>query len=279
MNTTCGIHPLVHIATRFDSLEKTAKISYRIIDIAALITKEISEPFSLLASQIKDLVFAIESTRFFGITHQLAFPNEKGIYFFQENTKVKSAERVFLSAHTALKLLEGANRVNLIKLGIIASYSIGYVSIFRYCLEGTILSYYFFGNWDARRRISAAKEDLLVAASKIEKWQARRRTDMADINSVNLKLKKWETIKYNLNVDLTNAWIKIAMTFAKIILISSAVTLATLNITSTPWLLYILSLGTASDAIGLAGIFYAEYHPHKDPSLTRKKIYATKIWF
>lgn len=258
-----GIHLVAHVATHFDSLEKTAKISYRIIDIAALITGKISEPFSSLAAQIKDLVFAIESTRFFGITHQLAFPNEKGSYFFQENTKVKCAERVFLSAHTALKLLAGADRVNLIKLGIIASYSIGYVSVFRYFLEATILSYYFFGNWDARRRVSAAKEKLSVAACKIEKWQERLRTGMADTGRVNLKIKKWEATKYNLNVDKTNAWIKIAMTFAKIILISSAVTLAVLNIASAPWLLYLLTLGTVSDAIGLAGIFYAEYHPYR----------------
>jgi len=272
MNTTflcChyGINAMAHTATHFDSLEKAAKISHRMIDIAALAGR-ISEPFSILTAQIKDLVLAIESTRFFGITHQLAFPDEKGCYFFQENTKVKCAERVFLSAHTALKLLVGADRVNLIKLGIIASYSIGYVSIFRYFLEGTILSYYFFGNWDARGKVSATQERLSMAIGKIEKWKDRQQTSMAGTERTHLKLKKWEAIKYNLNVDQTNAWIKIAVTLSKMVLISSAVALAVLNITSAPSLLYLLTLGTVSDVIGLAGIFYAEYHPYRRIAVT-----------
>lgn len=255
------------VSTRFDCLEKTAKISYRIIDIAAILKEGCSAPFALLSSQIKDLVLCIESTRFFTTAPPLIFRDNKGQFFFQTNPKLKSAERISIVFHTALKAIQGAERVGLIRLGTIATYALGHVPIFRWMIEGTIWMFYFFGAWDSTREIRDLQKTSIIARHKINKYQQSPQTlpevlhAFSDRNIKNKcqKLEKWKIVKVNLHIDLTKAWMKIAANVSKLILITLALTFAVMCMETMPCQLTLLTLGTFSDLIGLTRIFYIEY--------------------
>jgi hypothetical protein len=251
-----GIDACSHIATHFDSLEKAAKISYRIIDIAALLIVGISPSFKMLSSQIKDTILIIETTRFFPISFPLFFPNETGKRFFQIKTKIQVAERVALAAHLVFKLAYGLDRVKLITLGIIGTYAIGYIPLFRWLAEGLILSYNVFGALDGALALSRAVKKLESCQGKIDKWKMRHQIQSQDKKN---KLRKWEDIQRVLCFDRNKASLQLIATVSKIILITVAVSLAAINLVTFSGQLTVLSLGIISDLLGLARIFYNEF--------------------
>lgn len=254
-----GIAGCSHIAAHFDSLEKAAKISYRVIDIAALLIVGISPSFTVLSSQIKDTILIIESTRFFPISFPLFFPNEAGKRFFQIKTKIQIAERIALAAHLVFKLAYGLDRVKLIALGIIGTYAIGYITLFRWLAEGLILSYNVFGALDGALALSRAGKKLESCQGKIDKWKMRHQIQSLDNNRSLNKLRKWEDIQRALRFDRNKASLQLIATVSKIILITVAVSLAAINLVTFSGQLTVLSLGIISDSFGLARIFFNEY--------------------
>jgi hypothetical protein len=248
-----------HIATHFDSLEKAAKITYRVIDIALLLMHDLSQSFSLLSTQIKELVLVIESTRFFPVSYPLFFADEKGKRFHQNKTGIQTIEKVSLSAHLVFKIGFVLEKVELIALGVISSYKIGYLTLYRWLAEGCILSYNFFGTIDGILSLNATERHLSRCQEKIDKWKSREHISNYDVDRVVDKLRKWESAKDALYIERNKAWLKIAATISKFILITTAVGLIAINHVSFAGQMMILSLGIISDLIGLTRIFYNEY--------------------
>jgi len=259
-----SIQPCAKIGTDFYPMEKTSKIAYRMIDLQEILTKSFDTALTLFSSQIKELVLMIESTRFFCVSFPLFFGDKSGKSFFENKTILQCAEKISITSHLALKTIFGADRLGLIRLGTIATYAIGYMPIFKWALEGTIMLYNFFGSWEGWRKLTDAKAKLQIACKKIEKWTQRLANPIAIQNDCEkncFKQRKWETIKSNLELDRTRAWFKIAATLSKFILIAFAVFLAATNIWNVTCHLTILSLGIFSDAVGLTGFFHQEYYP------------------
>lgn len=249
---TCqyGISGAAQLATHFYPLEKVSKIGYRIIDLTNMFMENPRAPFILLSSQIKDLVLVIESTRFFCVSFPLFFRDKKGISFLQEKSKLQCAERMTLTFHLVLKSLFGADRAGLIRLGLIGSYALGNLPVFRWMVEGSILMYNFFGAWDSSKILINVNEQLHGIPTKINS-EASQKNDSKD--------RKWTIIKNGLLFDQTKAELKIAATVSKLTLIIFAVSLASLNISNVFCQVVILSLGIISDGIGLTSFFYQEY--------------------
>jgi hypothetical protein len=246
-----GIEGSSKIATHFYPLEKAAKISYRVIDLTALFIKNLPLPFLSLSSQIKDLILTIESTRFFCVSFPLFFKDKQGKTFFQTRNWIQCAERITLTAHLTLKTMAGADRVGLIRLGRIGTYALGNMPIFRWALEGFILMYNFFGSLDASKELHLLKNKIAAIQNKMQ------HTPPEQLES---KQRKWESKKNNLQFQQTKAWLKIAATVSKLVLITFAVSLAAVNIANTPCLLVILSLGVISDGIGMLSFYHQEYY-------------------
>src|SRR5690606_26568787 len=121
------------------------------------------------------------------------------------------------------------------KLGIICSYAIGHVSLFRYTLEGFILLFNIFGIWDGVRKFSAARTGLDRSEAKIAKWSARKnslmqKSHLRSITSkwtdqrIECKQRKWKLEHYSKHIDHTKACFKIAAKVSKFALIVFAVT-------------------------------------------------------
>lgn len=253
-----------HIATHFNSLEKACKITYRVIDMAVLLFQQkVSSSFRLLSSQIKDVILVLESTRFFPVAYPMLYPDDKGRSFFETKTQLQIAEKVSLSAHLVFKLAGGLDRVGLIKLGVLATYTVGKLTLFRWLAESLILAYNFFGAVDGTVAYKATAEKLTRCQEKIEKWNCRAQNPEFNQKRACVKLKKWENVQGALNVEQNKAWLKVAATASKFALIVFAVTLAAI----TSQVIFacemtILSLGIISDGFGLASIFYQEYFAH-----------------
>jgi len=248
-----------HIATHFDSLEKAAKITYRVLDIATLLFNDLSLSLALINTQIKELVLVIESTRFFPVSYPLFISNENGKRFFQIKTKIQTIEKVSLSAHLIFKIAIVLEKVELIALGIISTYTIGYLTLFRWLAEGLILSYNFFGAVDGTIAFKSAANNLVHCQDKIDKWKIREQIPGYDQDRAIEKTRKWENVKETLYIDKNKAWLKIAATVSKFILITTAVGLAAINHVSFVGQMLILNLGIISDLVGLTRIFYHEY--------------------
>jgi hypothetical protein len=251
--TACqyGIDGSAKIATHFYPLEKASKIAYRVIDLTNIFINQSSLPLACLSSQIKDLVLAIESTRFSCVSFPLFFRNKSGKSFFQVKSGVQIAEKISITSHLVLKTLFGADKVELIRLGIIGSYALGNLPAFRWMLETTICLYNFFGAWDGSKVFMSTKNLLAITQLKI---------NALDHSPMSLKKKrKWEAMKNGLEFEHTKAILKVAATVSKLVLIVFAVSIAAINIANTPCHIVILSLGVFSDSIGLVGFFYQEY--------------------
>ena len=268
-----GIDAFSKPAEQYYPLEKTAKIFYRAIDLTNIVITQLSAPLILLSSQIKDLVLVIESTRFFIVAFPVLFGDKSGKSFFEGKSVVQCFERLSITFHLGLKTLFGAECVGLIKLGIISTFSIGHMTVFKMMLEGTILMYNFFGVWDGSDKLVQANQKLELIQMKIDKWKGRqnninevfgqrlddREETVRESNKTEDKLRKWESIQTKLQFDKTNACYKIAATLSKFILIGFAVTLAMTNIWNVSCHVAILILGIISDGIGLKGYYFQEY--------------------
>lgn len=269
-----GIEGCALVATDFYPLEKAAKIGYRLIDLAGLLKGSLAPSFTALSTQFKELILVIESTRFFCVSPPLFFRDKEGRSFFQNKTPLQCAEKICLTAHLALKTLFGADRVGLIRLGIIGSYAIGYLSLFRWALEGLILLYNIFGAWDGARSVFTTKSNLMHAQSKINhlnhhkiitaKTCENARLEFSPLNKEAMnkaaaKQRKWEVKKNTMQFENTKAWFKIGATISKCVLIIFAVAMAAVNISTALTTATILSLGIISDAIGLTGFFHQIY--------------------
>lgn len=241
------------IATQFDALEKFSKVAYRIIGIAEIITKEISHSWILVSQQFKDLVFIIESSRFFVVANPVLFPDKNGETFFKKNTLVKCCERVSLTFHTFLKMVYGGVRVNLLNLGKYGKYAIGNVTVFRTMIEVSILSYYFFATWNSARELQKLRT--------IEIQNQEQIPSTSDVNGCCLKEKKWDVVNESIKSNQKQNWMKIAMYVNKIVLISFALICLFANIYSVSSELFILTTGLTSDLIGLAIIFRSRFTP------------------
>lgn len=257
MNATSLSYPgyilnaCAHIATHFDSLEKASKISFRLIDITAIL-RGVSTPFILLSSQIKSLVILIESTRIFVIAPTLFIRDDSGKNFFQKSDQIKIAEKTSVTAHTILKMVQGAECTDLIHLGRIATYSFANMPVFRWAVESTIWMFYFFGAYDSVRDLVRIHKDLGLTI---------RSHDNSEAAGFNGKFKEMKIVQANLQIDATKAWMKLAANISKIILVTLAVAFAVLNLNAVACQLTLLSLGVLSDTIGLSRIFYIEYSP------------------
>lgn len=247
------------VATEFFPLEKMAKISYRMLDLAKVLHESFPSHLVILSSQIKNLVLGIESTRFFCVSFPVFFP--KNGSFFHARTYVQCAEKICITSHLAFKTLFGADYVGLIRLGTIGTYAIGNLSVFKWALETTVLMYNFFGAWDGINSLIKAESNLAVANKKLKKWDLRKTLERlpASCDRMINKQRKWGIIKTNLQIDRNRAAFKIAATVSKFILIFFATTLAVINVWTIPFQVSVLSLGTLSDAIGLSGFFYQQY--------------------
>jgi hypothetical protein len=261
-------------------LEKTAKISYRIIDLVGLFNGPLRESYVALSSILKDIALAIESTNFFFVSYPLFVRDQNGRTYFETRTKVQSAETLSLTCHLFLKMFVGAERARLLKLGIIGSYTIGHVPIFRYALESLILLFNFFGIWDGARKFSAARIGVHRSEAKIAKWDARKAEIIAkghfsDLpgrwtqQGIESKQRKWKLEQYNKHIDYSKACFKIAAKVSKFVLIVFAVTLMTVNVMTPAYLAIILNLGIISDAIGLVGFLFNEYCAETPPPFFR----------
>lgn len=246
-----GFDGSAKIATHFYPLEKASKIAYRVFDLANIFINQSSLPLTSVSSQIKDLVLAIESTRFSCVSFPLFFGDKSGKSFFQVKSGVQIAEKISLTSHLVLKTLFGADKVELIRLGIIGSYTLGNMPAFRWVLELTISLYNFFGAWDGSKAFLSTKNLLIVTQLKI---------NALDHSEMSLKKKrKWKAIKNVLEFEHSKAKLKVAATVSKLALIVFAVSIAAINVANTPCQIVILSLGIFSDSIGLMGFFYQEY--------------------
>ena len=255
-----GMDAASKVASEYFPLEKTAKIAYRILDLAKIFHNKFPLPLLTLSSQIKDLVLGIESTRFFCVSFPLFFP--KNGFYFQNKTIVQCAEKLFITSHLGLKTLFGADHVGLIRLGIVGTYAIGQLPVFRWALETTVLMYNFFGAWDGAMSLKKTESNLAIAQKKFDKWELRKKaleTSFICEDRIDNKQRKWEVIKANLQIDRNKAAFKIAATLSKFILIFFATTLAVINVWTIPFQISVLSLGIISDAIGLSGFFYQQY--------------------
>lgn len=246
-----SISGAAQMATHFYPIEKASKISFRIIDLANMFIENPHAPLILLSSQIKDLVLAIESTRFFCVSFPLFFRDKREVSFFQEKSRIQCAERISLTFHLALKTLFGADRTGLIRLGLI-TYTYGNLKIFRWMVEGSIWMYNFFGAWDSSTTLIKIQNELKNLQSKI---------DPCDGQKTHQKDRKWTKIQ-ELCFDQTKAELKIAATISKLFLITLAVTLAAFNISNVFCQTTILSLAILSDCLGLTSFYHQEYyHP------------------
>lgn len=241
------------IAKDFYALEKAAKISWRVIDLTEILTNTISISLQLLSSQIKDLVLTIESTRFFCVSFPLFFRDSSGKTFFETKTFIQIAERISITFHLALKTLFGANKVHLINLGIVASYTIGNLTALKWALEGSIMMYNFFGAIGGFIALSQTTDKLDNVQSKIDKYSELKEQPPS------IKLSKWELAKQNLQFDQAKAWLKIAATVSKFILIVFATGIAAINLWNTPCHIAILTLGIISDAFGMTSFYHQTY--------------------
>lgn len=252
-----------HIATHSNSLEKAAKIAYRVIDLFAIL-RGISAPYLLLSSHIKDLVLLIESTRFFVIAPPLFFRDQNGQSFLNRHHWIRSAEKISITTHTALKTAQGAERSDLLYLGSVAAYQVANVPLFRWAVEGTILLFYFFGAWESSMIIHQTIDSNLIHKKKEETTQDHShislRTFNSDTEPSTKDLSKKKIVKADMRMDETAAWMKIAACLSKIVLILLALTCAIYQVTTVSAQVAILSLGVLSDSIGLTRIFYLEFH-------------------
>lgn len=244
--------------SRFDALEKAAKVSYRCIRLADLLIS-VSAPLKMVFSQLKDLVLIIESTRFFPVSYPVFIAGEDGKRFCQIKSRVQNLERISLVVHLAFKMVNTLNRLDLVKLGKIGTYAIGYLPVFTWILELSIISYNFFGAIEGAIFFRSTADKIKLCQNKIDKWNVRGHTPDYDQNRVTEKLRKWETIQSNLQIDRTKAWLKIAATTTKFALIAFAVSLAASNLAFFWAEVVIVSLGIISDSFGLTRIFYNEY--------------------
>lgn len=246
-----GFDGSAKMATHFYPLEKASKIAYRVIDLTNIFINLSCLPLASFSSQIKDLVLAIESTRFSCVSFPLFFGDKSGKSFFQVKSGVQIAEKISLTSHLVLKTLFGADKVELIHLGIIGSYALGNMPAFRWVLELTISMYNFFGALDGSRVCLSTKNLLVYTQLKIN-------TLNQSVVALE-KIRKWEAVKNVLEFEHSKAKLKVAATVSKLILIVFAVSIAAINVANTPCQVVILSLGIFSDSIGLVGFFYQEY--------------------
>ena len=250
-----------HTATHFNSLEKVCKISYRVLDIAVLLFQEkVSSSFKLLSSQIKDVILVLETSRFFPVAYPMIFPDENGKRFYDVKTKIQTAERASITAHLVFKVTGGLERVGLINLGKISTYTLGRLTVFRWLAEAFILSFNFFGSLDGTVTYKANAEKLTLCEKKIAKWNSRAQSTDFDQKRVDTKLRKWEKVQEALNYEQNKAWLKVAAMASKFALIVFAVSVAALYSQAIfACDMTILTMGIISDGFGLANIFYTEY--------------------
>jgi hypothetical protein len=248
-----AINGTSQIAKDFYALEKAAKISWRIIDLIEIVTNAASASFQLLSSQIKDVVLTIESTRFFCVSFPLFFSDSSGKTFFETRTYIQIVERISITFHLALKTLFGADKAHLINLGIIGSYTLGNLTVLKWTLESTILMYNFFG------AIGGAI-DLYHTTNKLHNIQGRINKYL-QLNQFlpTGKQNKWDKVKQKSEFEQTKAWLKIAATVSKFILITFATSIAAINFWNIQCQIIILTLGIVSDGLGMTSFYHQKY--------------------
>jgi len=248
-------------ANAFFPAEKVAKISWRAIDLTDVLTHALAPPFILLSNKIKDLVLMIESTRFFCVSFPLFFRDKSGMTFFETRTFIQIAEKISLTVHLALKTLFGADKLHLISLGVIGSYAIGHLAIFKWAVEGSILLYNFIGIAIGKMALTDASEKLNRVQMKLDLSKTSQTAEAIaePTPSPTPKQRKWEQMTKCFKFEQNKAWLKIATTASKAVLIAFATGIAAINFWNLPCHITILALGIISDGIGLAGFYYQEY--------------------
>lgn len=163
--------------TKNEPLEKVAKITGRVIEMAAIIFDGISAGLANFGSQIKDNVIVLETLRLIGATKLLFTPQERnGKYFLadSDNSWQKRVDRVNLFFHCCFKSYKGLNRFGFASLGVMAKEVIGKLPVFQLTMDSFMLVSCFFSAWDSigvhyPRALKAISE----ADRKLEKWESR----------------------------------------------------------------------------------------------------------
>lgn len=169
-----GLEGCGHVASNVEPLEKVVKITYKVIDFVALVQGAVAAPFKSLSTGLKQTAEVFETIKFFGAMKTLICP-ENGVYFLTNvnNTVQKRLDRVFLAAHSSLKMLSSLNKYSFIKLGKIAKYSIGHLPVFKFVSDAFVGFSSFFGAWDSIKSLSKVQKNLNNAIVKFDKWEYR----------------------------------------------------------------------------------------------------------
>ncbi len=174
-NCQVGLNAAGHSVTHVDALEKVVKITYRSIDIGNLLAKTPSETGEAISSQLRDTILFLESIRFIGIARMLFCPDKNGVYYLKnlKYTIQNRIGRVFLLAHTALKMVNGACKYNLMSLGKIGKYYVGQLPVFKLVYDGLYGIASIFNTWDATLGINKGAKTISLANKQIAKWEHR----------------------------------------------------------------------------------------------------------
>lgn len=124
--------------------------------------------------------------------------------------------------------------------------------------------------------ISECKAEAIILSREIDKVQVKQQKNEDRIakiaaknykglaedleqKNVNLKLRKWEVCKANAKQEQSKTWLRVANAVAKFAVITVALTLAAISLSTTPALLSLLAMGVLSDSIGLSKLLVEEF--------------------
>lgn len=159
-----------------DPAEKVAKIAYRAIDSALIITHTVSKPWSNLSTELKDSATIFESLKVFGALKMIACPDAQGRYFLtnSQNTWQKRADRLTLLAHTSFKTVKGLSKAGFVNLGVMSKEVIGRLPAFTLAMDSFIVLSSIFGWWDTMIvGLPKANESIARDEDKLAKWEYR----------------------------------------------------------------------------------------------------------
>lgn len=159
-----------------EPLEKIAKITFRVSELAKLVLGGLSVTMSNFAKQLGDTILVFESLRFIGVMKLLLTKQRNGEYLLTDpkTSWAKCIDRVALAFHTAFKSVKGLNKFGFVELGWMAKDAIGKLPIFTLVMDSFILISCFFSGWDsATKSMPEAQKKLARAEEHLSKWEYR----------------------------------------------------------------------------------------------------------
>jgi len=132
---------------------------------------------------------------------------------------------------------------------------------------------------DCQQEINSLQEKINHIGTKIIQNNGRldkiRNHDYAGLAAdlakgpIDAKIRKWEVVKSNSGIPLTQSWLGVAHAISKIAVIVVALTVTAINLWTLPFALTVLSLGMLSDTLGLVKLLQKDFDkPAPIPSTT-----------